>query len=564
MNILPKIVGLHLLLTGAMLAEGRRVALVIGIDKYQHLPKLEEAAPDAQRLTNTLRALPAPFEVDLVTDESIRDCRLAVDQFLKKASGAECALVFFAGHGAQVAGKNYLFLTDSSVRRIQDLEQNSIQLDALLKDLSLTKAKLNLMILDACRDNPLPPLVIGRNAAKTESRAGLGKVAPHQGTLVSFAADAEQKAHDGLFTEVLCRVIQNEPGLPIMNVFARTREQVTSISKEWQREDLKQGRPEKYRRFLQTPVDYNKLTEAGLAFAFSSSPHKGPKLPKPQPGRGRPEAVEVIGEPKAEGKLANGVKIPATATKATPFVNSLGMKFVPAGTEGVLFSVYETRRQDYEAYASATPGVDTSWMTPSRDGVKLPAEGAHPVVRVVYEEARAFAAWFTKKDRKAGLIGEEDKYRLPRDREWSAAVGLPHEEADTPKARNKQMKNHYPWGTVWPPPKGAGNFADLSSEQEGIKTFDRIKDYNDGYSTTSPVGTFKGNSFGLHDLAGNVWEWCEERYEPAKNHRVLRGGSWYDGGSAGLLSSYRLGADPRRRLDGVGFRLVLEVSTSSP
>ena len=144
----------------------------------------------------------------------------------------------------------------------------------------------------------------------------------------------------------------------------------------------------------------------------------------------------------------------------------------------------------------------------------------------------------------AGKIKAGQKYRLPTDAEWSVAVGLDKEKGGTPEEKSEGIKDVYPWGKEWPPPKGAGNYS------ERLKV--------DNFEYTSPVGSFAANKLGLHDMGGNVWEWCEDWYDPAaKAYRVLRGASWGIGSPDGLLSSYRRYDAPGSRYYYVGFRCVL-------
>lgn len=120
----------------------------------------------------------------------------------------------------------------------------------------------------------------------------------------------------------------------------------------------------------------------------------------------------------------------------------------------------------------------------------------------------------------------------------------------------------YPWGTQWPPPRGAGNYADETAKW-AFPNWGVIEGYDDGYATTSPVGSFQANRFGLHDLGGNVWEWCEDFYDGQSGARVLRGASWYSHDPGNLLSSYRVYDPPEYRSYIFGFRVVL-VGASAP
>jgi formylglycine-generating enzyme required for sulfatase activity len=212
-----------------------------------------------------------------------------------------------------------------------------------------------------------------------------------------------------------------------------------------------------------------------------------------------------------------------------------------SGTE-VAFCIWETRVKDYAVYAAANAEVDGSWKDFGFAGFKQ--EDTHPVVNVSWEDANAFCAWLTKKELAAGKIKAGQKYRLPTDAEWSVAVGLGQEKGNTPEEKQSGIKGVYPWGKEWPPPAGAGNY------HQGMKV--------DNFDPTAPVGSFSANKDGLHDMGGNVWEWCEDWYDPAaKAYRVLRGASWFYGFPVYLLSSYRYGITPGSRFLYVGFRCVL-------
>ena len=94
------------------------------------------------------------------------------------------------------------------------------------------------------------------------------------------------------------------------------------------------------------------------------------------------------------------------------------------------------------------------------------------------------------------------------------------------------------------------------------KEWSVIEGYNDGYPRTSPVGSFEANFSGLHDMGGNVWQWCEDWYNVQAQIRVLRGASWYDGDPVSLLASYRYFGTPVNRYDTFGFRCVVGAESS--
>ncbi len=191
----------------------------------------------------------------------------------------------------------------------------------------------------------------------------------------------------------------------------------------------------------------------------------------------------------------------------------------------------------------------------------LPAghEDDHPVVGVSHGDCTAFCAWLTQRERAAGRIRAQDEYRLISDLEWSYAAGIGAEEDSkaTPENRSKLMSTKFPWGAGFPPPPRAGNFGDESAVAAGMKVFNPIKGYKDGYATTSPVGAFTPNSLGIHDLGGNVWEWCLDWSNEKQAMRVQRGSSFEGGWPVHLHSFYRGSVSPGGRNAGTGFRVAL-------
>ena len=249
------------------------------------------------------------------------------------------------------------------------------------------------------------------------------------------------------------------------------------------------------------------------------------------------------------------------ATKDQPFVNALGMKFVPVPGTGVLFCIHETRRKDYAVYAEENMGVNDRWKTalsePLGEAALSGNADSHPVVNVSWDDSGDFCAWLSKKEGK--------HYRLPTDAEWSLAVGLGETEnpasGDTPAMLSGRDPTTVPGGGRLPPnPKiVAGNYSD---ETKGWRppTARILPGYHDGFAITAPVMTYVPNQFGVYDLGGNVWEWCADWLDDARTLRILRGASWTDARRLLLLSSFRHPAEHDHRLnENCGFRVVLEL-----
>lgn len=280
-----------------------------------------------------------------------------------------------------------------------------------------------------------------------------------------------------------------------------------------------------------------------------------------QSATGNANPLSSLTQPQVDRALANlarqlqthvrqsRAELAAAASRDKPFINTLGMPFVPVPGTAVLFCTWQTRVQDYGTFADQRFHADASWRDVTEGGC---TQGpTHPVINVSARDAQAFCTWLSKRE---GL-----SYRLPTDYEWSCASGLSQKERRnlSPAQKDLQVKNHFPWGTQWPPPPGAGNFA---GEETGILGFDVISGYQDSFLFTAPVGSFQANPFGLHDLSGNVWEWCLDAYDPKKpNTKVARGGSWRDGDPIRLSSSLRRPAPVTKRGNDIGFRCVIEL-----
>lgn len=138
-------------------------------------------------------------------------------------------------------------------------------------------------------------------------------------------------------------------------------------------------------------------------------------------------------------------------------------------------------------------------------------------------------------------------------------VGL-QELGDHPAQREMDARYQevFPWGKGWPPPQGAGNYADrMAAGQAGLEVERTIPDYEDGYARTAPVGQFEPNALGLYDLGGNVQEWVADPYGPESSYGVTRGGGWSSFQRSNLASQHRNVVHPQREGEFYGFRVVL-------
>jgi len=246
--------------------------------------------------------------------------------------------------------------------------------------------------------------------------------------------------------------------------------------------------------------------------------------------------------------LAAALATPWPCGAGGNFTNSLGQVFVPVPGTSVLFCIWDTRVKDYQAFLAES---HRPWTKPD-----YPQGPDHPVVNVSWNDAQAFCFWLTQKEHETGLLRSNQSYHLPTDAEWSVAAGLTNEPRGTPAEKHRRVAGVYPWGRGWPPPKGAGNFADATLVAKKKDNYDVIESYNDGYADTSPVGAFAANRLGLFDMGGNVWQWCDDWYDPTHHGRVIRGGSCVSNPGM-LLLSWRNNLTPAHSYPYLGFRCVL-------
>ena len=237
----------------------------------------------------------------------------------------------------------------------------------------------------------------------------------------------------------------------------------------------------------------------------------------------------------------------ASVVFGSRWTNSQQMELIPVG--GLLVAKTETPLRAFLEYR-----VDQGVVL---DPAAVATGLNYPAAGVGFDEAKAFCEWLTIRERKANLIRSWQRYRLPTDLEWSALVGLAGESGANPSQRNQTSANRFPWGVDWPPPPGAGNFADVSAA--GFFGGNVISGYTDGFETTAPVGSFGASASGLHDLAGNVWEWVEDPYTDGSDGlQVVRGGGWNSAEREVLASGYRNPVPATAKEGFYGFRYVLE------
>jgi uncharacterized caspase-like protein len=241
-----------------------RVALVIGQSAYRAVPALPNAENDGKRMAELLGS--AGFDVTAAPDQSQNDMRQTISNFAAKvaSSGPDTvALVFYAGHGLQIDGENYLVPVDLDPKREADIPLQAVRLNDLLNTLGALPTRMRIVMLDACRNNPFPALsqTAGHGLAIVDTKAG----AP--GSFISYSTSPGSEAEDGAgadspYTTAVLSVAK-EPNLPIEEAFKRVRVAVNQAT---------DGR--------QIPWESSSLT-ADFKFFPADSGAQGTQTPKP-------------------------------------------------------------------------------------------------------------------------------------------------------------------------------------------------------------------------------------------------------------------------------------------
>ncbi|OAI56753.1 hypothetical protein AYO49_00560 [Verrucomicrobiaceae bacterium SCGC AG-212-N21] len=537
-----------------------RNALVMGVWKYTDpaFPALPGIESDVTKMADKLKTV--GFNVTVVTNPTLGQAKLAVDDFgakLKADKGT--GLFYYSGHGCENDGKNYLIPGGTTIRARNDLDDEALSAQRVLNRMEDAGTAVNLVFLDCCRN------------ALTK---GAGDLAPMRatGTFIGFATASAKVAgasqEGSAYTAALLEKL-GTPGVSINDMHTMVTKRVMELTEGSQVPFQYSGLNVAFALVpaitdVTTPAPAMSEAEIQRRVDEELKKRMAPVTVQPSPP---PSAPTTPTSPNLGNTHPLSTSDPAKATKSAPFVNSLGMKFVPVSGTKVLFCVHETRVGDFAAFVSGSASYDYSSgeaphtldeLKPRREfSWRKPGftqSDEHPVTCASWEDADAFCRWLSKMEGKT--------YRLPTDYEWSLAVGIGDQEgaSATPESKSGKIEGLYPWGRSFPPRGVVGNYADSAAKAKDVG-FARIEGYTDGYATTAPVMSFAANEQGLYDLGGNVSEWCIDWYSPLKKEsRVVRGASWGSNEPAYMLSAARSGSPPTLRFVIIGFRVVLVVS----
>ena len=609
----------------------RRVALIIGNGGYKHAP-LKNPVNDARDMADAFRDL--GFEVIEKINVNKRDMVNTVNMFGQKLKRSDVGIFFYAGHAMQINGRNYLIPVKARVASESDVEFEAFDAGRVLGKMHEAENRLNIIILDACRDNPFSRSFRTDKKGLAQMDAPIGSILAYATAPGSVAADG--KGRNGVFTKHLLKNLKRpdltvqevftEAGLGVLNETGRKQvpwvsttpipryylaegsvtvqkpskrktaafisvesnivgatvfldgrmvgktplsdisvtpgERIVRVEKDGyetysKRVKLRKGRSmdlnvyldkavsSKSVLFVATRPENAKIRILNISPKFYQGIELGPGKYHVEVSAAGYKTKEMWITLDAGEDKSVSIRLERKATEAGRTWRDLvtGMEFVwvPEGCYEMGCGSWTSDCYDNEKPVHKVC-VDGFWIgkfevtqgqwkkvmgsNPSR----FKKGDKYPVEQVSWNDAKTFI-------RKLNIRRGGNKFKLPTEAEWEYA------------ARSGGKPEKY----------------------SGGDNVDTVAWYNrNSGNTTHPVGTKAPNGLDIHDMSGNIWEWCEDIYSKnayrkhqRKNPiytrggsgRVIRGGSW-DVTPGGVRSANRLNFTPVRRFDRIGFRLV--------
>ena len=560
---------------------GRRVALVVGNGAYTGVSPLDNPPNDAADVTAALRRLDFDVVSRFDADEDAMDDALA--EFEDRSAGADLALVFYAGHGLEMNGANYLVPVDARLDTAAAVRRETIALDSVID--AAAGARTRIVILDACRNNPFARSMRGATRANVRP-GGLAAVSTGEGLLVAYAAAAGRVALDGEgsrnspYTAALLRHLA-APGVEVRVMFGNVGGAVAAATGD------------------QQPFIYTSLTgEHYLGGRPSPTAAGGPAAAG---GGGGASASASAAALQAETALWQSIESRPTLAKYEAYLSqypngtfaalarleAAALRSDPPGASGRPpsrpASAADPRpsRRAGERFRDCAecpelvvvPAGSFTMGSPSSEAVRLENEGPQrrvtipsPLAVGVYEVTRGEFGRFVSAtghatggrcysyedgswrwvdgrgwrdpgfaqtdDHPVVCVSWEDAQAYVRwlSRETGARYRLLSESEWEYAARGGTASSRY-WGSSSSGQcvhaNGADSSASLASLGWGVSC-------SDGFARTSRVGSYTSNGFGLYDVVGNVWEWVEDCWHEDYAGAPSGGSAWTSGGDCGL------------------------------
>lgn len=576
----------------------KRLALVMGNGAYANAPTLKNPPNDARDMAEALTKL--GFEVVSGVDLNQRQMKTMIRQFGLQLKAGGQGVFYYAGHGVQSKGRNYLIPVDAQIESEAEIEDAGVDVQLVLNFMDDAQNGLNIVMLDACRNNPF-----GRSMRSAEN--GLAQVDAPTGTLIAYSTAPGRVASDGtgrngLYTAELLKQMTT-PGLSIYEMFMRVRAEVVRQTNgkqvPWEASSLigsfsfsapaKPGSdpPARLGAALADAgaveaVYWDSIKDSNDPADYSEYLKEYPQGRYAQLARLKLRQFEARNKPTGNsgaGDTAGGNRPGPTSggvgnaqpKAGTLMKNTLGMEFayIPAGSFMMGSSDTEIQQAFDNARGNLGEKAKREWFTPEGPQRRVtigsdiylgryevtqaqwqavmgtnPSKFSDcaqcPVERVSWNDIQEFI-------NKLNARNDGYSYRLPSEAEWEyaarAGTTTPFAFGSSLSSAQANFNGDYPYG-------GA-------AEGEYL-----IK--------TTPVGSFSPNAWGMYDMHGNVWEWCQDWYgenyyssglaaDPpgpsSGTARVVRGGSWTNYAFF-LRSALRNFNQPADRNGLIGFRLA--------
>jgi formylglycine-generating enzyme required for sulfatase activity len=498
-----------------------RLALVIGNGGYSKEAVLKTPPNDARLMADTLRVL--NFElfggrayVDVTQEQMERLIRDFAEELARRPGSV--GLFYYSGHGMQVDNRNFILPVDAEIKDRIDVRVKGVSVDeVVLGRMSLAKTLVNIVLLDACRDNPFEKRVKSLGPSK-----GLGDMNAERGSIIGFASEPNTVAYEiqggnySHFTEALAREIV-KPGASITEVLRRVRVAVHAATNG---DQVPTTREVLLEDFYLLPAKVQRPLSDTMA-----------KIPAGWFPRGLTD--EQVLTVHRQLSSAN-YDVPEHWLSNTQPATQVWL-------DTFYLDTHEVTWGEFRRFLTATQGVSRvpDWMR------ELMPQDEYPAVGATWSQAQAYCAWKGK--------------RLPTEAEWE-------------KAARTDSGHLYPWGDM-APTSDAANFCDRCTGS-GLS-------YQPPEARLSIVGAFQRDRslYGIYDLAGSVREWVADTYAtdyykrapernprnepspefPSSEFRVVRGGSWIRDATY-LPAGRRGGEEQDRSVEDIGFRCAQDAS----
>ncbi len=469
-------------------SDERRIALVIGNSSYSVMGALENAENDAVDMTASLLRL--GFDVVYGVNLSKKQMTEKVREFDQKLKSGDpentIGLFYYAGHGLEVDGNNYLVPIDAEMEFQEDARDEGVALNRITRRMNYAKNQLNIVILDACRDNPLPKL--DRNL----SAGGWGELNDiASGMFIAYGTSPGQKALDsigsgrnGVFTKYILENIEKQ-GLTLEQVFKKTRAGVLKVT---------HGKQTTWQ---------NNATTGDFYFAPLANNVKLPSIkedteyPKQHRKTGEiftdcQNCPEMIAIPSGQFEMGQNKENAYNSPKHKVNIGQFNMSTTEVTVAQFKAFVHDTGYKTTAEIQGGCHVFTNKWLEPKDANWQNPyyqQTDSSPVVCISWNDASKYISWLREKTKRP--------YRFISEAEWEYATLA-------------GSTGQYSWG----------NSADCNKASYGLKECNK--------SQAVPVKSYHPNAFGLYDMHGNVSEWLADCWHSSYKNAPKTGNAWIE------------------------------------